>query len=98
MPAHTLPRRFRLAAADDALAPVTPRGTLLVLDTDVPPSAGVGILVQDRFGKRYLRMFAEAVGPGWEAKARHEAFVSLHSERDHLVILAVVESRQDGRV
>lgn len=93
-----LPSRFKLAVPDDALAPTTPKGVILIFSTELRPAVGTGVLVQDETGRRYIRMFAEGPGGTWIAAARAEGYLSLDSRQHQLRILAVVEAKVDGRV
>lgn len=95
---HSLPPRFKLAVPDDALAPDTPRGTVFIFSTELRPQVGDGVLVEDGTGRRYLRMYAEAPGGGWQAKARQAAYITLDSVADKLVVLATAEYRSGGKV
>lgn len=91
-------KRFKLAMPDDALSPDTPAGTMLIFSAEKTPRVGDGVLVSALDGQRYIRMYAEGPGGTWEARARHEGYLSLNSARDGLQLLATVEARVDGRV
>ena len=94
-----LPDRFRLAVPDDALAPNTPRGVVLIFSRDIEASVGAGVLVEDEAtGQRYIRMYAEGPGGSWVAAARAEGYISLSSQHHRLRVLAVVEAKVDSRV
>lgn len=95
--AGILPPRFRLAVPDDAMAPTTPRGTVLIFSTTTPPSIGGGVLVQDAEGRRHVRRYAQGIGGGWVAEARSGAYRPLNSGAG-LQLLAVVVGRESGEV
>lgn len=93
-----LPATFTCEAPDDALAPGTPRGTPVVfVAAGIEPSPGIGVLVEDRGGNRYMRIYRPGLGGQWLAWARNENYPSLESGRDGLRILAVARNRMlDG--
>jgi hypothetical protein len=94
----TVPERFVLAMPDDALAPQTPRGTgLIMVAGDTPPRFGVGVLVEDEAGQRYIRRFVQGPAGGWIAEARDNAYRNVTSS-DGGRILAWVEARMVGDV
>jgi hypothetical protein len=98
-----LPERFRCEVPDDALwSPAeggTQRGTPVVfVRTSQPPPPGTGVLVEDRGGERYVRIYRQAVG-GWIAAARNANYLTLHSAEHGLTLLAVAENRLlDGQL
>lgn len=93
-----LPPRFSAAAPDDALAPVTPRGTgYLFAAGTAPPADGTVVIVQAGNGRRYMRLFFAGTGDEWEARARDPAHRALHSVRDELVLLASATHRAGGQ-
>lgn len=93
-----LPESFRCEMPDDALAPNTPRGTPVLFDTtDTAPRAGVGVLVEDAHGARYIRVFRPGIGGQWTAWARNENYPTLDSASNGLILLAVARHRMlDG--
>jgi len=93
-----LPGQFVLHAPDDALAPRIAKGTGLIFDVGRDPTPGVGVLVEDKTGRRYVRRYAEAPGGSWQAQALHAAYATLEPERDGAVVLAVMTGRLDGNV
>ena len=92
-----LPKRFRLPMPDDAMAPDTPRGTVLVFATDTVPAFGHGVLVQDQAGQRHVRRYAQGPAGRWKAEARNTAYLTLDSA-DGLQVLAVVVARQTSEI
>lgn len=97
VPATDLPKRFRAAMPDDALAPDTPRGVVLQFSTELSPTIGHGVLVQDAAGGRHVRRYAQGLGDAWRAEARNTAYMTLHSG-DGVQLLAVVTGRDSGVV
>jgi len=95
--AVNLPPRFRLAVPDDAMAPDTPRGTVLIFESGRHPSFGAGVLVQDRGGKRHIRRYAQGAGDSWRAEARNNAYLTLHSD-EGLQVLAVVTAIETSQI
>jgi len=92
-----LPIRFRLPMPDDAMAPDTPRGTVLVFDRQQTPAFGHGVLVQDAAGLRHVRRYAQGPAGRWKAEARNSAYLSLDSA-DGLQVLAVVVARETREI
>lgn len=93
-----LPPRFSVAAPDDALAPVTPRGTgYLFAAGSAPPADGTVVIVQAGNGRRYMRLFFAGNGNEWEARARDPAHRALHSGNDELTLLASATHRAGGQ-
>jgi hypothetical protein len=99
-----LPHRFRCEVPDDALWSSTeggtPKGTPVVfIATSTPPIPGTGVIVEDRTGARYLRLFRLGLGDHWTAAVRNPNYPALDSERDGLRIVAVAENRLlDGQL
>lgn len=93
-----LPVRFVVAMPDDALLPTIPRGMELVFERSGTPYPGVGVLVADSGGRKYIRRYAEGHQGRWLAQASHTAFVTLDSELDGLELLAVMVGRMSGVV
>lgn len=85
-----LPRKFRVAAPDDSMAPRVRTGELLEFDTSLQPRAGDGVLVRDDAGHHFFRIYRERRPGHWEAAALNPAFQALDSERDGLHVLAVL--------
>lgn len=82
---------------DDALAPSTPRGTLLLFETAAAPVFGHGVLVEDSAGQRYVRKYAQGPAGRWLAVANNAAYLSLDSA-DGVRVLAAVTWRATGEV
>lgn len=92
-----LPGRFRLAMPDDAMAPDTPRGTILFFEREKLPAFGAGVLVQDATGGRHVRRYAQGPAGSWKAEARNTAYLTLHST-DGLQLLAVVTAVETSQI
>lgn len=99
-----LPTRFRREVPDDALwSPTeggTPRGTPVVfVTTAAAPPPGVGVLVEDGDGQRYVRVYRQGPAGAWIAAARNANYLTLESEKHGLRLLAVAENRLlDGQL
>lgn len=98
MQSEELPDQFVITAPDDALAPSLPRGTAIVMERAVEPQPGECVLVRDARGVRYLRRYTQAPGGHYVAQAIDDAYVSLHSQRDGLEVLAVMAWKAERRV
>jgi len=99
VPVSELPKRFRVAVPDGALASVTPKGTVFSFVSPPPPDPpgeSVVVFVQTGNGRRYIRLFFALGNGAWEARSRDGAFPSFHSERDELQLLAVAIARVGG--
>lgn len=90
-----LPATFALEMPDDAMAPATPRGTVLYMRaTSTVPPPGTGVLVKDSGGRRFVRRVREAPGGAWLAAAHQPDYVTLHALDDGLTVLAEVTGRK----
>jgi len=98
MQADELPDRFVLPMPDAALHPKIVKGTELIFSRATPPAPGLGVLVQDQGGRRYIRRYAEGLGGAWVAQAINGAYATLESDRDGLQLLAVMTGRLDGSI
>lgn len=88
--AETLPKTFVVTAPDDSMAPRIRAGQTVALDTSLTPRAGDGVLVSDKAGNWYLRLYRQRSAIAWEAHALNEAYQAMDAERDGLAPLAVV--------
>lgn len=88
-----LPELIRLAVPDDALPDEAPLGTELIMSTTAAARRGDIVLVRDRAGGLYLRLYAEGRAGGWRAVTprRDDVYLSLDSEADGLTLVAVAE-------
>lgn len=85
-----LPEVFQVAAPDDSMAPRVRAGEIVEFTTAELPRPGDGILVRDSLGGVYFRRYRQAHGSEWEAYPVNEAYRTLASDRDGLVVLAVL--------
>lgn len=90
MTTNPLPEVFKLAAPDTSMAPKVAQGTLVELDRSLTPRPGDGVLVRDRDGHHYLRVYREKRPGHWEAYAINDAYSPLDSQADGLSVVAVL--------
>jgi len=88
MQSKELPARFVVAVPDAAIANEHAQGTEIVFDRSAPPKVGRPVIVQDRAGLRYLRLYGNVRGERWQALATSIGHATLDSEADGLVLLA----------
>ena len=91
--ADEIPAFFRVAMPDDSLRGEVDRGVMLLFDRDLPPETGRPVLVQDKYGERYIRIFSLLRGEHWRAVAKNDAFPPLDSLEDGLTVLATAKYR-----
>lgn len=85
-----LPDVFKLAAPDTSMAPKVPQGTMVEFTRSLQPRPGDGVLVKDRDGHHYLRIYREKRPGHWEAYAINDAYSPLDSQADGLTVVAVL--------
>lgn len=85
-----LPDVFKLAAPDTSMAPKVPQGTLVEFTRSLQPRPGDGVLVKDRDGHHYVRVYREKRPGHWEAYAINDAYSPLDSQGDGLTVVAVL--------
>ncbi len=98
MQSEELPAQFVLEVPDGALGQKLPQGTRVVVERADAAAPGECVLVADKRGGRYIRRYVQAPGGEFEAQALDDAYVSLHSARDGLQVLAVMVWRAERRV
>lgn len=98
MSSTKLPSQFTVAMPDQALQPRVAQGTVLIFSTDATPAVGIGVLVEDEGGARYIRRYAEGAAGTWLAQATNDAYITLHSNVHGLKILAVMTGRMSGEL
>lgn len=98
MQSKELPERFIVESPDDALSPRLPRGTAVVFERASTAQPGECVLVRDKRGATHMRRYVQGIGPAFTAQALNDAYASLDSERDGLVVLAVMAWRAERRV
>lgn len=84
---------FELPVIDDALAPDLYVGCVIRFDpvSERPAKEGWPCLVRDSSGRFYVRDYEVGPGASWRAVARRRGFAPLESERDGLVVVAVMK-------
>lgn len=85
-----LPPRFQTRVPDDSLTPLVPAGSLVTFDRTIErPRPGDGVLVKDESGALYFRRFREGRPGQWEAYSMNNAYRTLQSDHDKLVLIGV---------
>lgn len=84
-----LPSEFVLKVPDDAIAAQHPCGTQMVFGTQAPLKPGKAVLVRDRSGELFVRIYGNVRGARWQALASNHAHATLDSETDGLTVVAV---------
>ena len=69
---------------------------MMCFDKQLLPRPGDGVLVADRAGNTYFRLYRVGSVGRWTATAMNPAFHELDSERDGLSLLAVLKA-EEGR-
>lgn len=90
MHAISLPPEFVVELQDDSMAPKANKGDAVLFSTREPPVAGDGVLVRDKTGQIYFRIYRERRPGLWTAHPISEAYHPLDSETDGLTVLAVM--------
>lgn len=85
-----IPTEFRVAMPDDAMKPDAEAGWEVEFVKADSGSPGQGVLVKDSTGRRYFRKYQEGRGDEWEAKPSNPDYLTLHSKRDGLEVVAVM--------
>lgn len=98
MQSQELPERFIVESPDDALSPRLPRGTAVVFERASTAQPGECVLVRDKRGATHMRRYVQGIGRAFTAQALNDAYASLESERDGLVVLAVMAWRAERRI
>lgn len=83
-----LPPTFVLVVPDDAIGTVYQRGVRLVFDRSREPKPGRVVMVRDRSGTCYLRIYGNQTGNQWSALATGFGHRTLDSEADGLTVVA----------
>lgn len=90
MTVKPLPDLFVVELQDDSMAPRANKGDAVLFSTSEVPRAGDGVLVQDRSGQIYFRVYRERRPGLWTAQPLSDAYHPLDSAEDGLVVLAVM--------
>ena len=96
---NDLPRQFRVALPDDAMAPDLNAGDEVVFDRTLTPEAGDLVLVRDKAGHHYARTYRERLHGEWIAFAENDDFEPLDARAEglHVVAVCVMEIRHRRR-
>lgn len=86
----SLPLAFEVTAPDASMAPKVPQGTVVKFERGLEARPGDGVLVRDREGHHYLRIYREKRPGHWEAYAINDAYSPLDSQADGLTVVAVL--------
>lgn len=85
-----LPEKFESTAPDDSMAPRVREGQMVTFQRGLEPRAGDGVLVADRDGHFYLRVYRMRKPGHWTAQPLNDAYEELDSAADGLEVVAVV--------
>lgn len=85
-----LPDLFEVEVPDNAMGPRAGSGRIVKFDRRVKAQPGDGVLVKDRGGRVFFRMYREGIGGHWQAVPRTEGYRTLDSRDDALEIVAVM--------
>ena len=86
-----LPPEFETNAPDNAMAPEVPAGTRCIFITGAPPAPGDWVIATDQAGTPHLREYRHLRGGAWEAHATNPAYLPMHSQRDGLTVIAILD-------
>jgi phage repressor protein C with HTH and peptisase S24 domain len=84
-----LPEEFVVELPDDSMAPRAHKGDCVLFSTLERPRAGDGVLIRDRSGQIYFRLYRERRPGMWTADRVNTAYHPLDSAEDGLEVLAV---------
>lgn len=87
---QTIPASYRVTAPDDSMLPRVRRGDVLEFNRDETPRSGDGVLVRDRDGNLYFRVYRQAHPGSWQAHPMNADFLPLDSELDGLTVVGVM--------
>jgi len=94
-----LPAIFCVAIPDDSMAPRVRRGDVVRFSRSELARPGDGVLVSDRAGAWFFRIYRERRPGEWEAHPLNAAYQPLDAQHDGLRVLAVlvgIESQRWG--
>jgi hypothetical protein len=83
-----LPALFRVSMRDDSMSPWLLEGDLVKFRTSGPPVRGQPVLLSDRHGQWFVRLYRPRTATAWSAVPVNQAYEALDAERDDLRILA----------
>lgn len=85
-----LPSRFQLQMRDDSMTGFIERDEWVICSRTAKPRVGRGVLVADRHGNYFVRLYEERRPGLWFATAKKAGYQALESEADGLRIVAAV--------
>lgn len=85
-----LPAIFCVAIPDDSMAPRVRRGDVVRFSCREVARPGDGVLVSDRDGAWFFRLYRERRPGEWEAHPLNAAYQPLDAQKDGLQVLAVL--------
>lgn len=89
-----LPQVFKVAIPDESLEPEARRGMHVELTRGLEPKPGDGVLVRDRDGRHYLRIYRQRRPGEWSAHAIHADYEPLDAAIYGLSVVAVVTATE----
>lgn len=92
-----LPAIFSVAVPDDSMAPRVRRGDVVRFSCREVARPGDGVLVQDRDGAWFFRLYRERRPGEWEAHPLNSAYQPLDAHKDGLRVLAVLVGIEEQR-
>jgi len=90
----TLPEVFSLVLHDESMAPHAPAGTVITFSRSVAPESGFSVLLTDKDGNFYFRVFKKKTPTHWQAVPLNSDFLPLDSNDDGLTVVGVMTDRQ----
>lgn len=88
--------KFMVTLPDGAMAPRARAGDECVFIGGQAPAFGAGVLVKDSTGRVYFRRYIEAPDGAFEAAPENPSYLTLHSSRDELRVIAVLRGVMRG--
>lgn len=83
-------QEFRLVMWDDSMAKRILQGATVYFKPGLEPRAGDGVLIKDALGDVHVRYYRPGRPGVWEAHAENKEYLPLVSDRDGLMVLAVL--------
>lgn len=91
------PDAFDTRLIDDAMSPRAKSGDLVRISTTIAPIPGDGVLIKDKEGRHYLRIYKERRPGHWEAHAENTDYRPMESDADGLTIIGVLIGTPESR-
>jgi hypothetical protein len=92
-----LPVVFSVVVPDDSMAPRVRLGDVIRLDRSQEARPGDGVLIVDRDGRWYFRLYSVRRPGDWEAHPINPAYQPLHGTNDGLTVIAVLTGIEQQR-